>query len=290
VVKKNESLNSELQPSPFTLSRFVSGLDRAIIAWLFVMAAAAPHSIAATQIAWLCGMLLWVVRLVVRPRFSRTPIDYALAAFMLLTVISAFTSYAPDISTGKLRAASLFTIIYLVAENVRTRRVLRLLALVLIASCMVNVVYTFAERAVGRGVKVVGVSATSPLASAVFHGADGKAVTGIQSGDILLEVDGRKLSRPEELVAALDKANDGSTPARIKIYRAEWIGVYEAARGSLLDGATPDERLGIGGWSRGRDWRASGFYGHYVTYAEALQLISSLASSHVSRDWDSRCS
>jgi putative inorganic carbon (hco3(-)) transporter len=48
-------------------------------------------------------------------------------------------------------------------------------------------------------------------------------------------------------------------------------------RGKLLAGATPEERLGIGGWSRGRDWRASGFYGHYTTYAEALQLITSLA-------------
>ena len=40
---------------------------------------------------------------------------------------------------------------------------------------------------------------------------------------------------------------------------------------------TPLTRLGVGGWSRGRDWRASGFYGHYVTYAEVLQLITSLA-------------
>jgi O-antigen ligase len=35
--------------------------------------------------------------------------------------------------------------------------------------------------------------------------------------------------------------------------------------------------LGIESWSRGRDWRASGFYGHYATYAEVLQLILALA-------------
>jgi hypothetical protein len=272
--ENNADSDSSLIPPPSSLVR---GLDRAIIAWLFVMAAAAPHSIAATQIAWMCGMLLWVVRLVLRPRFSRTPIDYALAAFMLLTVISAFTSYAPAISIGKLRAASLFTIIYLVAENVRTRRVLRLLVLVLIASCMVNVVYTLAERAVGRGVKVEGVSANSPLASAIFRAQNGQTARGIQSGDILLEVDGRKLRTPEELLAALSQANNDSSPARIKIYRAEWTGIYEAQRGVTLDGATTVERLGIASWSRGRDWRASGFYGHYVTYSEVLQLIASLA-------------
>ena len=37
------------------------------------------------------------------------------------------------------------------------------------------------------------------------------------------------------------------------------------------------EQLGIGSWSRGRDWRATGFYGQFVTYAEVLQLIIALA-------------
>ena len=222
-------------------------------------------------------MLVWVVRLLVRPRFKRTPVDYALLCFMLFTLISAFTSYAPDISIGKLRAASLFTIVYLVAENVDTRRVLRLLALTLIASCMVNVVFTMAERLVGRGIKVEGVGETGPLASATFHAANGQIARGIHSGDVLLEVDGRKLSSIDELVSAIDNTNTNPSPALIKIYRAEWIGTYEVTRGSLLDGATPLERLGAGSWSRGRDWRAAGFYGHYVTYAEVLLLIASLA-------------
>ena len=37
------------------------------------------------------------------------------------------------------------------------------------------------------------------------------------------------------------------------------------------------EQLGIRTWSRGRDWRASGFYSQYVSYAEVLQLIIALA-------------
>jgi O-antigen ligase len=35
--------------------------------------------------------------------------------------------------------------------------------------------------------------------------------------------------------------------------------------------------LGISDWSRGRDWRATGFFNHWVTYSEVLQLIASLA-------------
>jgi hypothetical protein len=263
---------SSLIPHPSSLRG--SWLDRAIVVWLFILAAAAPHSIAATQIAWVCGLLLWAVRCyAVRPRrrLYRTPVDYALLGFFILTLVSSLCSYDPETSIGKLRAASLFTIVYLVAENVFSRRVLRLLALTLIVSCMVNVVYTLGERLVGRGVKVEGVRAESPLASA-----------GIRDNDTLLEVDGRRLQRPAELVTALstvDGTSDAATPApaRVRIYRFEWMPIFDVPRGKLLSGATPEERLGIGGWSRGRDWRASGFYGHYTTYAEALQLIASLA-------------
>ena len=90
-------------------------LDRLIIGWLFVMAAFAPHSIAVTQGAWLLGLLLWAVRFLAkpRPRLYRTPLDFALLGFIALTLLSAFLSYAPDISLGKMRAVSLFTVVYL---------------------------------------------------------------------------------------------------------------------------------------------------------------------------------
>jgi len=244
-------------------------LDRGILLWIFAIAVFAPHSIAATQIAWLCGMLFWVVRLIFRPRplLFRTPVDYALFGFFILTGLSAFLSYEPAVSVGKLRAASLFTIVYLVAENVPSVRIVRALALVLVASSMINVLYTFGERAVGRGVKVTGVSQTSPLFAA-----------GIRDGDTLLEVDGQKLRTPEQLIAALEMSSgNGAPPARVKIYRYEWMPIFTVARGNLLPGKTALEQLGIASWSRGRDWRAMGFYGHYVTYAEALQLITSLA-------------
>ncbi|MBA3806642.1 MAG: hypothetical protein H0X14_13140, partial [Acidobacteria bacterium] len=240
--------------------------------WLFALAIFAPHSIAATQIAWACGMLLWVARLTLRPRARlwRTPLDYALLGFFILTMISSLASYDADISIGKLRGASLFTIVYLVAENVTSKRVLRALAFTLIASCMINVVYVLGDRAVGRGVKVAGLSKASPLYAA-----------GVLDGDTLLEVDNRALHNPEELRAALD-VSSGVTettmmPARIKVYRFEATPTFDVARGRLLEGATTLDKLGLGSWSRGRDWRASGFYGHYVTYAEALQLIASLA-------------
>ncbi len=261
--------SSSLIPHPSSLS---SWLDRTILLWLFALAVFAPHSIAATQIAWACGILFWVARLLSRPRARlwRTPLDYALLGFFILTMISSIASYEMDVSIGKLRGASLFTIVYLVAENVTSKRVLRALVFTLIASCMVNVVYVMGEFAIGRGVKVAGLSKASPLYAA-----------GVLDGDTLLEVDGRALHNPEELRAALDASSGMAEtmppPARVKVYRFEATPTFDVARGRLLEGAATLDNLGIGSWSRGRDWRAAGFYGHYTTYAEALQLIASLA-------------
>ncbi|MGH9931502.1 MAG: O-antigen ligase family protein [Pyrinomonadaceae bacterium] len=254
-------------------------LDAAIVALLFVFAAAAPNSIAATQSAWLIGLALWLLRFAFRPRPKvwRTPVDYFVLGFFILTGLSSFLSYEPMVSIGKLRAASLFTIIYLFVENVPSLRVARLLAVTLICSCMVNVFYTAGERLLGRAVKVHGVSANSPLYQA-----------GIRDGDTLLEVDGQKLRDPQELVNAL--LIPEKNRAAVLTYRHELQPVFKVPRGSLLPGNSVLEQLGIGSWSRGRDWRATGFYGQFVTYAEVLQLIIALAmgifvSLPVKRSW-----
>ncbi|HEX8424515.1 MAG TPA: PDZ domain-containing protein, partial [Pyrinomonadaceae bacterium] len=244
-------------------------IERALAACLFLLAFCAPHSIAGTQIAWGVGLLFWVLRFALRPRplLQRTPVDYALLGFFILTFVSALASYDPDVSIGKLRAASLFTIVYLVAQNVATRHMLRLLTLTLVASCMINVVYTFGQRAVGRGVKVTKLAADSPLRAA-----------GINEGDTLLKVNGKSLRSPEELARALAATAAGEqSQSRLDVYRLEWRFDAFVRRGALLAGATPEAQLGLNAWTRGRDERASGFYGHYTTYAEVLQLVGSLA-------------
>ena len=240
-------------------------LDLAIIGCLFLTAFAAPHSIAGSQTAWLVGMTLWAIRFIFRPRprLHRTPIDYVLLGFFIITGLSAFLSYEPMVSIGKLRAASLFTIIYLIAQNVPSLKVVRWLAITLIVSCFGNVLFTLGERVIGRGIKVQGVSQTSALYA-----------SGVRDGDTLLTVDGKRLRDPGELVNALSEPSQ--TTSDIRIYRFEWQPVFKVARGQLTPGNNPTEQLGISQWSRGRDWRAAGFFGHYVTYAEVLQLVFAL--------------
>jgi len=252
-------------------------LERATLGFLFLFVIAAPNSIAATQTAWMLGLLFWVLRFTVwpRPKVDRTPLDYPMFGFFVLTGLAAFLSYEPIVSIGKLRQASLFTIVYLFAENVRSRRILRALVIVLIASCMVNVIYTFGQYAFGSGVKVYGVSANSPLSDAKRVSRAKIETIPILSGDTLEEVDGRPLRSLQDLVAALNQSPQ-TGPAKIKVYRVEWVAVLEVPRGQLHSGATPEEQLGIERWTMGRDWRATGFYNHWTTYAESLQLIASL--------------
>lgn len=251
-------------------------LERAILACLFLIATFAPHSIAVSQAAWLLGLTFWVVRLIVhpRPQLYRSPVDYALLVFFILSGISGIFSYNPVMSIGKMRAASLFTIVYLVSQNVGSLKLVRLLALTLIASCMINVFLTAGQLAIGKGVKVQGVKPESPLAKAIFRTRSVMQPTPIVNGDTIWEVDGQPVDTPEELAAALAS---GSSIAKVKIYRVEWTPELELPRGQLLPGISALDQLGISGWSRGRDWRATGFYNHWVTYAEVLQLIASLA-------------
>jgi O-antigen ligase len=251
-------------------------ISNGIIACLFLIALFAPHSVAVTQTAWLIGMALWVARFAFypRPTLHRSPIDYALLGFFILSGISAVFSYNPVMSIGKMRAASLFTIVYLVSQNTQSLRLVRLLALTLIASCMVNVFLTAGQLAIGKGVKVQGVRPESPLSKAVFRTRSVVQPTSIIDGDTIWKVDRDHVSSPEEIAAALAS---GPAIAKVRIYRVEWMPEFEIPRGQLLPGTDALQQLGISGWSRGRDWRATGFFNHWVTYSEVLQLIASLA-------------
>ena len=65
-------------------------LERAIIGALLLFVLFAPNSIAFTQSAWFAGLVFWVLRFTVwpRPKLHRTPLDYALFGFFILTAIT----------------------------------------------------------------------------------------------------------------------------------------------------------------------------------------------------------
>ena len=244
-------------------NNLVRWLERAAFVFMILMFVAAPHSIAATQIAWLTGMFIWVVRLSFkpRPRLVRTPLDVPLWIFFVWSIVSSIFSYDPPTSLDKLRNVALFLIFYYVINVVRTKRAVIFLAFAMITSTMVSVVWTPIERIIGRGVEIVGVSKESTLTKAL-----------LLDGDTLLKANGVKIKTPDDLIAQM-QAN-GTT--KLFVYRPDSYFTVEVKRAELLGGEDALKQLGVAGWKRSRNWRSAGFYGHYTTFAEVLQLVASL--------------
>jgi O-antigen ligase len=235
----------------------------AIQSCLFLLGLSAPISIAATQTAWALCILFWLIRLIfVRPKFRRTGFDITLLTFVGLTLISSFFSYDPEVSIRKMVPVSLVTIVYFVSEYAVTRRILHKLVAILLLSCFVACVYAFASQIIGKNLKILSLTADSPLRQA-----------GVAEGYTILKANGVDVNSPDELYAAISQHSaDGI--ASIMVYRHELIDTYKLPITVLSSGV---ESLGILNWSRGRDTRASGFYGQFITFGEALQLIASLA-------------
>ena len=100
---------------------------------------------------------------------------------------------------------------------------------------MINVFLTAGQLAIGRGVKVQGVTPESPLRKAVFRTRTVTQPTPIINGDTIWEIDGKPVGTPEELAAALAS---GTSTARVRIYRVEWMPELEVPRGQLLQGTS----------------------------------------------------
>jgi len=156
---------------------------------------------------------------------------------------------------------AIFLIFYFAYYNLRSLKSVYFAAFTLIVSCMVNVAWTPVQRLIGRGVEIHGLAPLSPLARAGLH-----------EGDTLLDVNGRKFKTPDELHAALA----ASETSKVKFYRPDFEFWVDVKRSDLLTGGDAMSVLGIERWNKSRNWRSAGFYGHYTTYAEVLQLIGSL--------------
>lgn len=232
---------------------------------LLLYAIFAPHSIAITQGSYLLGLIAWGIQLTAtrRVRQSRTPLDVALFGFFACCVVSSFFSYDPMVSVKGLRSPAFFLAFYFVSSNVKSLRFASLLGLTLILSCLVNVGYSGAKLTAGRGLQIDSINPESAFANDT-----------IRVGDVILEADGQVVNSPADLSRIID-SNRGRL--RVKLKRKDAETEVSMPRGVIRDAkGTSFDRLGIT-TSPGRDFRITGFYSHYETYAEVLQLIASLA-------------
>jgi hypothetical protein len=228
-------------------------------------AAFLPHSIAITQFIFLLGLTAWGVQLFASRQFrqKRTPVDIAIFGFFACCVISSFLSYEPLVSIKGLRSPALFFAFYFVCNNIKSFRMAKLLTLVIVVSCLGNVAYSIGQVAIGRGIRIDSITA---------DGAFDKE--GLLVGDVIIQADGQKIKTLEDLSRVADSQRGRMT---IIYQRNEAVGEASISRKAIKK--SPESglaRLGIT-VSPGRNFRVTGFYSHYETYAEVLQLIALLA-------------
>jgi len=239
--------------------------ERVILFSLVMYALFAPHSIAITQTSYLLGLVAWGVQLVATREFRqrKSPVDIALFGFFACCVVSSFLSYDPLVSTKGLKSPAFFLAFYFVSTNVKSLRFASFLVLALIVSCLVNVGYSAVTLGIGRGLQIDGITPDSVFAN-----------PSIEVGDVIVEADGRVVNTPDDLVRIIDSQRGR---LRIKLQRNEAVSETSIPRQSIKEApGVGFSRLGIT-TSPGRNFRIMGFYSHYETYAEVLQLIAAMA-------------
>ena len=260
------SLSSNIGPELPSRGQRVFVATQYIISFLLLMYAIfAPHSIALTQGAYLIGLGAWAVQLAATRRLNQktSPVDIALFGFFACCVVSSFLSYAPLVSIKGLKSPAFFLAFYFVSNRIRSIRFAGFLVLAMILSCLVNVGYSGFTLAKGRGLQIESISPNSAFSN-----------DSIMVGDTIVEVDDRVVNSREDLTRIIDSQRGR---LRLKLQRKDAVTETSIPRRPIKEAAGEGfERLGIT-TSPGRNFRIAGFYSHYETYAEVLQIIAALA-------------
>jgi O-antigen ligase/polysaccharide polymerase Wzy-like membrane protein/PDZ domain-containing protein len=239
--------------------------QRIALAGLVIYVVFAPHSVAASAIGAVVGVVGWLIRAVGTGSLGvrRSRFDVVILLSLLWTVLSSLLSEEPRISIAKIRASWCVLLFYL-TRAVLTRRSTLLLVVLLILSGCAGTLYSAFDLIRGRGVVVEQLANTSP-----FH------QVGIQPGDTIWRIGGRRVYS----VADIDQVLR-TTPANIPLTVGIISRGEQVERPGLVVKAHQNQQTspsGVIGTRRNHRFRASGFTRHYQTFAEMMQTIALLA-------------
>jgi hypothetical protein len=242
-------------------------LTRAVFFFLVLFIAAAPHSIAAAQIAYSGAVLFWLLNWILgywRP--VSQPLVLPSLFFVVLSAVSAALGFAPSLGWAHLKSVSLLLIFVLIAQNLNSIKQVLALATILIASCLINVAYTGWQYSVGVGVKLASAPAESGLRQ-----------FGLETGDIIQSLDGHRVWGPTSLLLETNGLAPGRL-VRLSVLRGQPLHQFQVeSSSSVLKNLGEEVTQGQVLLSRGHPVRAQGFYDHFVTYSGVLAQIGLLA-------------
>jgi hypothetical protein len=238
--------------------------NRALIFFILLFALSVPHSIAAAQISFTLACIVWVVRdLALRKfHFARTAIDWPLLCFTVLTVLSSIFSVEPSLSLPKLKALTLFAVVYLLATNLH-RRGVKLAAGLLIVSGLAGVGFSLGEKLYGRGMIITAIEDDSPLVA-----------SNLQPGDVVWMIERDRVYSPEEAASVIRSRRVGESLEVEALHAGDPVPVTLTVTDELKAKQNP---LGIQTGGRSRQFRVSGFARQFLTYAEQMQILGMLA-------------
>jgi O-antigen ligase len=243
-------------------------LQAATTVFLFLYVIVQPASIAATHIAYAAAAVTWLARLVIMRGRSlhRGPLDLPILIYLVVCAVSATQSSLPVSSWEGMLKVLLVCVVLVFAQNVPTLARARQLVTVLMLSALVTVGWSLWLYAAGVGLKVINFDLP-------WYNA------GLRRGDIILSVDGRRLTTPQQFLAHLG-AKPASEPLQLRAVPVDGIEVSRNARPVTLPpgawhSADNLDQLGVT-VEKARPVRAFGFYSHYVTYSMVLALLASL--------------
>ena len=250
--------------------RSIEVLDRVITAFLFLFALVQPVSIAGAEIAYTCAALAWLARLAIVRRgvLQSSPLDLPILVYWLLCAVSTLLAPLPASSWEGMRKVGLVLLLLVVAHNIPSVRRVKQLVAVLFFGALVSIAYTGWNYATGIGLRVY-----EPRPESVFYRA------GIRDKDLLLRVDDRLIRAPQQFLKYLEVKPQGE-PLRLRVVHYGSDVPKDAGTIIVPGEALPrPDRLDLLGAriEKGKPYRARGFYSHYVTYAEVLQLLIALA-------------
>jgi O-antigen ligase len=246
------------------------------LAGFIIYAIFAPHSIAGAEMGLLLVGMGWLLRTVQQRRtgIRRSPLDLPIFLFAAWTILSALLSTEPRISLPKLQSVCVLFLFYL-SQAIITRRTAVVLVVLMIVSGAAGALWSVAEIARGRGVRIAEMSADSP-----FHTLQ------LGAGDAIWRVNARRISSVTEIDEAIRQTRAGERLS-ISVIKdgehAEWPGII--VTDDIKARPSPSGLVGAG---RTHRFRASGWTRHYETFSETLQILAQLALGLALANWRER--
>lgn len=206
---------------------------------------------------------MWIARLAIRhTKVKSHPLFLPFLVFFAVAGLSALFSYDPLLSWTRLGWFGLGVAVLVVPDAVRSRRELRLLIFLLLASSSVSGLRTMWQYTSGVGMKLAYVRRDCPLAG-----------DGFWTGDIIQEINGRRTRTPAQWQRALYLTRQ-DPKLKLHVARTYPLQHFDVviAR-SDLDSWLADPTAAL---QRGTPLRAQGGFYNSIPYAGLLMVLTAL--------------